>query len=85
MVWPIWFAGQSPPDDRFKNFETWYKAFPSEEPDVVLRVEDPCQMTYTSGTESLPKRVIIADALPKTPTGKILKRNMRDQYKDLFS
>ncbi|MDA8178974.1 MAG: AMP-binding protein, partial [Deltaproteobacteria bacterium] len=28
-----------------------------------------------------PKRVIFVDALPKTPTGKILKRMMRDQYK----
>jgi fatty-acyl-CoA synthase len=29
-----------------------------------------------------PKRVIFVDALPKTPTGKILKREMRVQYKD---
>jgi len=29
--------------------------------------------------------VIIVDALPKTPTGKILKRNMRDLYKNIFS
>jgi len=33
----------------------------------------------------VPKRVIIVESLPKTPTGKILKRNMRDLYKDLFS
>jgi fatty-acyl-CoA synthase len=32
----------------------------------------------------VPKKVIIVDALPKTPTGKILKRSMRDQYKDIF-
>jgi fatty-acyl-CoA synthase len=29
-----------------------------------------------------PKRVIFADALPKTPTGKILRRMMRDEYKE---
>jgi fatty-acyl-CoA synthase len=31
-----------------------------------------------------PKEVIIVDELPKTPTGKILKRNMRETYKGLF-
>jgi len=31
-----------------------------------------------------PKKVIFLDALPKTPTGKILKREMRASYKDLF-
>ncbi len=31
------------------------------EPDVILRIEDPVQMTYTSGTESLPKGVIISN------------------------
>jgi fatty-acyl-CoA synthase len=30
-----------------------------------------------------PKKVIFLDALPKTPTGKILKREMRATYKDL--
>jgi fatty-acyl-CoA synthase len=32
-----------------------------------------------------PKKVIIVDALPKTPTGKILKREMRVAYKEAFS
>ena len=32
-----------------------------------------------------PKKVIIVDALPKTPTGKILKREMRLTYKDAFA
>jgi fatty-acyl-CoA synthase len=31
-----------------------------------------------------PKKVIFLNALPKTPTGKILKREMRATYKDLF-
>ncbi|MBI9074236.1 MAG: acyl-CoA synthetase [Desulfatibacillum sp.] len=61
FIWSDDFAGQAPPNDRFKDFETWYKAYPATEPDVVLRIEDPCQMTYTSGTESLPKGVIISN------------------------
>lgn len=32
----------------------------------------------------VPKKVLIVDALPKTPTGKILKREMRQTYDDLF-
>lgn len=60
-IWSDDMAGQAPPDDRFRHFETWYKAYPSDEPEAVLRIEDPCQMTYTSGTESLPKGVIISN------------------------
>jgi fatty-acyl-CoA synthase len=33
----------------------------------------------------VPKKVILVDALPKTPTGKILKRDMRKRYAELFS
>lgn len=36
-------------------------------------------------TFKCPKGVIFLEALPKTPTGKILKREMRITYKDLFS
>ena len=32
-----------------------------------------------------PKAVIFLDALPKTPTGKILKREMRTSYKEMFA
>jgi fatty-acyl-CoA synthase len=32
-----------------------------------------------------PKKVIFLEALPKTPTGKILKREMRTHYKSAFS
>jgi fatty-acyl-CoA synthase len=32
-----------------------------------------------------PKAVIFLDALPKTPTGKILKREMRASYKEMFA
>jgi fatty-acyl-CoA synthase len=31
----------------------------------------------------VPKSVVFVEALPKTPTGKILKREMRNMYKDL--
>ena len=33
----------------------------------------------------VPKSVVFVDALPKTPTGKILKRDMRQSYKNLFA
>ena len=45
--------------EGFLDFDSWYQAFPATEPDAILRIEDPVQMTYTSGTESLPKGVII--------------------------
>ena len=61
LIWSDDMAGQAPADDRFRNFENWYKAYPATEPDAILRIEDPCQMTYTSGTESLPKGVIISN------------------------
>jgi len=32
----------------------------------------------------VPKKVVFVDALPKTPTGKLLKREMRDTYKEIF-
>ncbi|MFZ3048142.1 MAG: AMP-binding protein, partial [Desulfatirhabdiaceae bacterium] len=32
----------------------------------------------------VPKRIVLMEALPKTPTGKILKRNMRSSHQELF-
>jgi acyl-coenzyme A synthetase/AMP-(fatty) acid ligase len=32
----------------------------------------------------VPKKIVLMEALPKTPTGKILKRDMRASNKDLF-
>jgi fatty-acyl-CoA synthase len=61
LIWSDDVAGQAPPDGRFKEFNTWYQSYPPIEPNVLLRIEDPCQMTYTSGTESLPKGVIISN------------------------
>ncbi|KLU62883.1 long-chain-fatty-acid--CoA ligase [Peptococcaceae bacterium CEB3] len=45
----------------FSDFETWYKQHPAGEPEVELHIEDPVQMTYTSGTENLPKGVILTN------------------------
>ncbi len=32
------------------------------------------------GKFKIPKQVVFTDALPRTPTGKILKRVLRDEY-----
>lgn len=58
LIWSDQGA-QKPVPNGFIDFNDWYKAYPKDEPDVILRIEDPVQMTYTSGTESLPKGVII--------------------------
>ncbi|MDR3567990.1 MAG: AMP-binding protein [Syntrophobacteraceae bacterium] len=59
LIWSDRGSGKPPEHDRFRDFEAWYKNSSPEEPDVCLRIEDPCQMTYTSGAESLPKGVIL--------------------------
>jgi len=61
LIWSDQGAGRPRQDDRFLDFDAWMKAAPATEPDTVLHIEDPCQMTYTSGTESLPKGVIISN------------------------
>ncbi|HYQ92775.1 MAG TPA: AMP-binding protein, partial [Candidatus Competibacteraceae bacterium] len=58
LIWSSQGAGQLAPDG-FLDFDAWYRAYPATEPEVVLRIEDPVQMTYTSGTESRPKGVIL--------------------------
>jgi len=43
-------------------------------------------ITHTRGLLAgykTPKRVVIVDAVPKNPSGKILKRQLRDEHKDL--
>ncbi|TFG38167.1 MAG: acyl-CoA synthetase, partial [Syntrophobacterales bacterium] len=54
FVWSKDGSGKSPADDRFIEFDKWSAKHPATEPDMLLNIEDPCQMTYTSGTESLP-------------------------------
>ncbi|MDQ5984577.1 MAG: Long-chain-fatty-acid--CoA ligase [Syntrophus sp. SKADARSKE-3] len=60
-IWSRQGAGNPPISSQFLDFEPWYKEYPATEPDTILHIEDPCQMTYTSGTESLPKGVIISN------------------------
>ena len=60
LIWSNQGAGLEPADG-FIDFDSWYSTAPKTEPDVILRIEDPAQMTYTSGTESLPKGVIISN------------------------
>ncbi len=61
LIWSNQGGGRPPVSDRFRDFDAWYGEYPSREPEVILHIEDPCQMTYTSGTESLPKGVIISN------------------------
>lgn len=61
FIWSRQGAGKEPVSGRFKDFESWYRKYPPTEPDALLHIEDPCQMTYTSGTESHPKGVIISN------------------------
>jgi fatty-acyl-CoA synthase len=47
---------------------------------------DEAVITHTRGLLAgykTPKRVIIADTLPKNPSGKILKRELRREHDDL--
>ena len=59
LIWSDQGGGRPPVDGRFLDFDAWCKNSSTKEPDLTLRIEDPCQMTYTSGTESLPKGVIL--------------------------
>lgn len=58
-IWSNQGAGKSSENKNFADFDSWYKKYPASEPDNILHITDPVQMTYTSGTESLPKGVII--------------------------
>ncbi|HHW44147.1 MAG TPA: acyl-CoA synthetase [Desulfotomaculum sp.] len=60
FIWSDQGRGDRAPEN-FLEFNDWYKDYPSVEPDVYLRIEDPVQMTYTSGTETLPKGVILTN------------------------
>ncbi len=57
----------------FREFDAWYKSASPEEPDLELYIEDPVQMTYTSGTETRPKGVILTNqCLLSEYTGSII-------------
>ncbi|CAA7601287.1 AMP-dependent synthetase/ligase [Acididesulfobacillus acetoxydans] len=60
LFWSRQGSGQEVPAG-FSDFEIWYRQYTAAEPDVELQIEDPVQMTYTSGTESLPKGVILSN------------------------
>lgn len=60
LIWSNQGKGESAPSG-FTAFDDWYGKYPACEPDVELNIEDPVQMTYTSGTESLPKGVILSN------------------------
>ena len=58
FIWSNEGEGRPAPEG-WLEFDEWYEASSSEEPDVKIEILDPVQMTYTSGTESLPKGVIL--------------------------
>ncbi|MBI5017039.1 MAG: acyl-CoA synthetase [Deltaproteobacteria bacterium] len=60
-IWSRQGARTEAASDRFRDFETWYQGYPENELETLLRIEDPVQMSYTSGTESLPKGVILSN------------------------
>ncbi|MGB9728737.1 MAG: acyl-CoA synthetase [Thermoprotei archaeon] len=57
LIWSSQGKGEPAPSNWI-DFDKWYKNYPSKEPDIELYIEDPVQLTYTSGTETLPKGVI---------------------------
>lgn len=61
LLWSNQGSGAEPASDRFIDFDKWAGDYSVDEPEANLHIEDPCQMTYTSGTESLPKGVIISN------------------------
>ncbi len=61
FIWSNQGGGNPSANDRFIDFDTWSATYGTDEPDALLHIEDPCQMTYTSGTESAPKAVVITN------------------------
>ncbi len=59
-IWSTQGAGRPAPAG-WLDFDAWASEQPAREPDVQLYIEDPVQMTYTSGTESLPKGVVLTN------------------------
>ena len=61
LIWSDEGIAVPPPDHRFLEFDAWYSKYSDSSPERTLNIEDPCQMTYTSGTEALPKGVVIGN------------------------
>ncbi len=59
-IWSDQGKGEAGPEDWI-DFSAWAGAESGEEPAVDLYIEDPVQMTYTSGTEALPKGVVLTN------------------------
>ena len=60
FIWANEKSTNQPPA-IFYDFDEWYKTYSKDEPDEILSIEDPCQLSYTSGTESLPKAVLMSN------------------------
>lgn len=58
LIWSHQGKGEKGPEN-WLDFEEWYKKYPATEPETELHIEDPVQMVYTSGTEALPKAVVL--------------------------
>ncbi|OAT85918.1 acyl-CoA synthetase [Desulfotomaculum copahuensis] len=72
LIWSGQGRGETAPDG-FIDFDAWFESYPRTEPGIELHIEDPVQMTYTSGTETLPKGVILTNqALLSEYTGCII-------------
>ncbi|HUW65344.1 MAG TPA: acyl-CoA synthetase [Spirochaetia bacterium] len=60
FIWSDQGSGEPAPADM-ESFDAWCAGESAATPEVHLSIEDPVQMTYTSGTESLPKGVILTN------------------------
>ncbi len=60
FIWSNQGDGQAAPGGWI-DFDAWCGNRSSAEPGVQLHIQDPVQMTYTSGTESLPKGVVLTN------------------------
>lgn len=59
-IWSDQGTGEAAPEGWI-DFNSWMDAQGSEQPGLDLYIEDPVQMTYTSGTEALPKGVVLTN------------------------
>lgn len=59
-IWSSEGKGEAAPDG-WLDYDRFYSNQPKSQPEVDLYIEDPVQMTYTSGTESLPKGVVLSN------------------------